>query len=476
MFLSGFRPVTGQESRPPSMAGRSTVYVPNGVIATSQPLATAAGLHVLQNGGNAIDAAVTAAIVLNVVEPMMTGIGGNLFAILWSVKDQKLVGLNASGRSGSLVTRQALVARGHTSMPSSGAESITVPGALAGWNDLLTKYGTITLAQALAPAIELAEKGFPLTPVIARDWEEVGVVLKQDEGARAIYLTKDGAYPKAGDWLTNPGLAESFRRVAKDGAQVFYGGALGEQISSRVRALGGFLTTEDFRDHRSEWVAPLSVVYKGYRLSSCHRTGRGSLRWKCCASSKPYNVKALGHNSRDYLHLLIEAKKLAFADLAQYVGDPASMKTPAEHLLSDAFIAERRTRIDRERAATLAEPGPALTSSETIYLTAADKEGNMVSFINSLASGFGSGVVVPGTGIALQNRGAGFTMTEGLPNTVAPRKRPFHTIIPAFVTRVSDGREEPWMSYGVMGGAMQPQGHVQVLLNVLEFGWTCRRR
>lgn len=470
MFLSGLRPVTGQETRPPSMAGRSTVYVPNGVIATSQPLATAAGLRVLQNGGNAIDAAVTAAIVLNVVEPMMTGIGGDLFAILWSVKEKKLIGLNASGRSGSLLTRQALVARGRTSMPSSGAESITVPGALAGWNDLLTKHGTITLAQALAPAIELAEKGFPLTPVIARDWEETGEVLKTDEGAKAIYLTKDGAYPKAGDWLTNPELAQSFRRIAKDGAQVFYGGALGEQISTRVRALGGFLTTEDFRDHRSEWVTPLSVPYKGYRLYELPPNGQGIAALEMLRILEAYDLKALGHNSHDYLHLLIEAKKLAFADLAQYVGDPASMKTPAEHLLTDAFIAQRRTRIDRKRAATRVEPGPALTSSETIYLTAADKEGNMISFINSLASGFGSGVVVPGTGIALQNRGAGFTMTEGLPNTVAPRKRPFHTIIPAFVTRVRDGREEPWMSYGVMGGAMQPQGHVQVLLNLLEFG------
>lgn len=470
MFLSGLRPVTGQETRPPSMAGRSTVYVPNGVIATSQPLATAAGLRVLQNGGNAIDAAVTAAIVLNVVEPMMTGIGGDLFAILWSAKDKKLVGLNASGRSGSLLTRQALVARGRTSMPSSGAESITVPGALAGWNDLLTKHGTITLAQALAPAIELAEKGFPLTPVIARDWEETGEVLKTDEGAKAIYLTKDGGYPKAGDWLTNPELAQSFRRIAKDGAQVFYGGALGEQISTRVRALGGFLATDDLRDHRSEWITPLSVPYKGYRLYELPPNGQGIAALEMLRILEPYDFKALGHNSHDYLHLLIEAKKLAFADLAQYVGDPASMKTPAEHLLSDAFIAQRRTRIDRKRAATHAEPGPALTSSETIYLTAADKEGNMVSFINSLASGFGSGVVVPGTGIALQNRGAGFTMTEGLPNTVAPRKRPFHTIIPAFVTRVRDGREEPWMSYGVMGGAMQPQGHVQLLLNLLEFG------
>jgi gamma-glutamyltranspeptidase / glutathione hydrolase len=460
----------GQEAKSASMAGRSTVYVPNGVIATSQPLATAAGLKVLQNGGNAIDAAVTAAIVLNVVEPMMTGIGGDLFALFWSAKEKKLVGLNASGRSGSLLTRQALIERGRNSMPSSGAESITIPGALGGWNDLLVKYGTLTLAQALAPAIEIAEKGFPLTPVIARDWDEAADGLKEDEGARAQYLTGDGAAPRTGDWITNRDLAETFKRIATEGPGLFYGGALGAKIADRVRTLGGFLTTEDFRDHRSEWVTPMSVPYKGYRLYELPPNGQGIAALEMLRILEPFDLKAMGHNSRDYLHVLIEAKKLAYADLARYVGDPGAMKTPAEHLLSDAFIAARRAKIDLGRATPRAEPGPALTSSETIYLTAADKDGNMVSFINSLSSLFGSSVVVPGTGIVLQNRGGGFTMTEGLPNTVGPRKRPFHTIIPAFVTRVRDGREEPWMSYGVMGGAMQPQGHVQVLLNLLVFG------
>lgn len=467
MSLSGSGTAHGQQA---SMAGRSTVYAPNGVIATSQPLATAAGLRVLQNGGNAIDAAVTAAIVLNVVEPMMTGIGGDLFALFWSAKEKKLVGLNASGRSGSLLTRQVLVERGRTSMPNTGAESITVPGALAGWNDLLTTYGTITLAQAMAPAIDLAQNGFPLTPVIARDWSETVDLLKRDEAARAQYLTKDGEAPKAGDWITNKDLAESFRRIANEGPAVFYGGALGEKIAERVRQLGGFLTTDDFRQHRSEWVTPLSVPFKGYRLYELPPNGQGIAALEMLRILEPFDLKALGHNSREYLHLLIEAKKLAFADLAQYVGDPGAMKTPAEHLLSDAFIAARRAKIDRSQAHTVVEPGPAMTSSETIYLTAADKDGNMVSFINSLSAAFGSGVVVPGSGIVLQDRGAGFTMREGVPNTVGPRKRPFHTIIPAFVTRVRNGQEEPWMSYGVMGGAMQPQGHVQVLLNLLEFG------
>lgn len=469
MFLSQVSSAHAQD-RAPSMAGRSTVYVPHGAIATSQPLATAAGLAVLERGGNAIDAAVTAAAVLNVVEPMMTGAGGDLFALFWSAREQRLVGLNASGRSGSLISREVLLQRGRTTMPVTGAESITVPGALAGWHDLLAKYGTITLAQALEPAIRLAEDGFPLTPVIAGDWALDGGVLSRDEGARATYLP-NGSYPRAGDWITNPDLARTFRQIAKDGIGVLYGGNLGATIAARIQQLGGFITTEDLKAHQSEWVTPISVPFKGHRLYELPPNGQGIAALEMLRILEPYDLKAMGHNSAAYLHYLIEAKKLAYADLDRFVGDPAYMKTPAAHILSPAFIAERRKQLDPAVANPRAEPGPALTASETIYLTAADAQGNMVSFINSLASAFGSGVVVPGTGLALQNRGAGFTMTEGLPNTVAPNKRPFHTIIPAFVTETSaDGAEKPWLSYGVMGGAMQPQGHVQVLLNLLVFG------
>ena len=469
MFLSQVASGHAQ-TRVPSMAGRSTVYVPHGAIATSQPLATAAGLAVLEHGGNAIDAAVTAAAVLNVVEPMMTGAGGDLFALFWSAREKRLVGLNASGRSGSLLSRDVLLKRGRTTMPATGAESITVPGALAGWNDLLAKYGTITLAEALEPAIRLAEEGFPLTPVIAGDWALDDGALARDEGARATYLPH-GAYPKAGDWITNPDLARTFRQIAKEGIGVFYGGSLGATVATRVQQLGGFITTEDLKAHRSEWVTPISVPFMGHRLYELPPNGQGIAALEMLRILEPYDLKVMGHNSATYLHHLIEAKKLAYADLERFVGDPAYMKTPAAHLLSPTFIAERRKQLDPARANHRPEPGPALTTSETIYLSAADAQGNMVSFINSLASAFGSGVVVPGTGLALQNRGAGFTMTEGLPNTVAPNKRPFHTIIPAFVTETSDdGSEKPWLSYGVMGGAMQPQGHVQVLLNLLVFG------
>ncbi|MGE0443425.1 MAG: gamma-glutamyltransferase [Gemmatimonadales bacterium] len=469
MFLSEVRSGAAQE-RTPSLAGRSTVYAPHGALATSHPLATAAGLAVLQRGGNAVDAAVTAAAVLNVVEPMMTGAGGDLFALLWSARDRRLVGLNASGRSGSLLTREELLRRGRTMMPASGAESVTVPGALAGWQDLLERHGTIKLADALEPAIRLAEEGFPLSPVIARDWEETAGVLRSDEGGRATYLP-GGKVPVTGDWITNPDLANTFRRIAEHGIGEFYGGPIGAAVVERLQHLGGFLTLDDLRNHRNEWVTPISVPFRGYRLYELPPNGQGIAALEMLRILEPFDLKGMGHNSAAYLHHLIEAKKLAFADLERFVGEPAAMTTPVGYLLSDGFIAERRSRLNSSRATERPEPGPALTRSETIYLTAADQYGNMVSFINSLAGGFGSGVVVPGTGLALQNRGAGFTLTEGLPNTVGPNKRPFHTIIPAFVTRIQpSGGETPWLSYGVMGGAMQPQGHVQVLLNLLVFG------
>ncbi len=471
-FLAGIGavPVAGQSARPLTMAGRSTVYAPRGVIATSQPLASGAGLAVLQRGGNAIDAAVTAAAVLNVTEPMMTGIGGDMFALVWSAKEHRLLGLNGSGHSGTQATRETLVKRGRTTMPVLGAESITVPGALAGWADLLQKYGTITLAEALEPAIRIAEEGFPVTPVIAGDWNDAIKVLESDPGARSLYLVDGQRAPSAGEWFRNPELAGTFRAIAKDGIKALYGGAIGQRIVSHLQSMGGFLSVEDFAKHHSDWVTPISVPFKGYRLYEIPPSGQGIAALEMLRILESYDLKAMGHNTPVYLHHLIEAKKLAFADLERFVGDPAYMKTPAAHLLSDGFISARRAKLNEAKAVARPEPGPALTASETIYLTATDQYGNMVSFINSLAGAFGSGVVVPGTGFALQNRGAGFTMDEGVPNTFGPNKRPFHTIIPAFVTRMDGTQEEPWLSYGVMGGAMQPQGHVQVLLNLLVFG------
>jgi gamma-glutamyltranspeptidase/glutathione hydrolase len=460
--------------RPLSAAGRSVVYAPHGMVATSQPLASSAGLAVLQAGGNAIDAAVTAAAVLSVTEPMMTGMGGDMFATVWVAKEHRLVAINASGRAGALMTREALLARGRKEMPVKGAETVTVPGALAGWDALLKKYGTITLAQALAPAIRYAEQGYPVTPVISRDWKEEET-LSADSSAKATFMP-NGHTPAAGEWFRNPDYARTLREVAAGGSKVFYGGALGQRIVKRVQALGGFLTLKDLEANKPTWETPISIVFKGYRIWELPPNNQGIATLEMLKILEPYDLKAMGHNSAAYLHHLIEAKKLAYADLARYVGDADHLDIPPERMLSDAFIAERRSHLDESHAQVHVDPGPAQTASETIYLTTADSAGNMVSFINSLYSEFGSGIVVPGTGFALQNRGAGFTLEPGLPNTVAPGKRPFHTLIPGFVTKpganpTPDGSSDtPYMSFGLMGGAMQAQGHAQLLLNLFVFG------
>lgn len=369
------------------------------------------------------------------------------------------------------MTREALLARGHHTMPVESIEDVTVPGALSGWEALLHRFGTITLAQALAPAIGYAEQGFPVTPIIARDWASEAARLTRDDGARATFLVDGTRAPRAGEWFANRDLAKTFQLIAAQGPAALYGGELGGRIVSRVRQLGGYLTLDDLRAQRPEWVEPISIPYRGYRVWELPPNSQGVAALEMLRILEPYDLQPLGHTSAPYLHLLIEAKKLAFADVARYVGEPAAMPSPAATLLDDRFVAARRGLIDPRHAADHPDPGPALTASETIYLTVADSAGNMVSFINSLFDAFGSGVVVPGTGFALQDRGAGFTLDAGLPNTVAPGKRPFHTIIPAFVTKPdAQGVEQPWMSFGVMGGSMQPQGHVQVLLNLLVFG------
>jgi gamma-glutamyltranspeptidase/glutathione hydrolase len=442
--------------------------------ATSQPLATSAAIRVMQQGGNAIDAAVAAAAVLTVVEPMMTGIGGDMFAIIWSAKDKKLYGLNASGRAGTLMTREELIKRQRTRGPQRGPEAVTVPGALAGWNAMLKRFGTLSLAQTLEPAIGYAENGFPVTPVIAEDWT-TGNIVQRDSGARATFLV-DGKYPKAGDWFRNPDYARTLRDIARDGPDLFYKGALGEKIVNHLRARGGFLTMDDLRRNEPTWVTPISTKFAGYRVWQLPPNNQGIAVLEMLRIVDAHDLKAKGHNTPEYLHLMIEAKKLAYADLTRYVGDPDHLVVQPSYMLSDAFINERRSHIDPKKAMSEVQPGPERTGSETIYLAVADKDGNMVSFINSLYDEWGSGVVVPGTGFALHDRGLGFTLDPGLPNTVAPGKRPFHTLIPGFVTRpgassAPDGTgDEPYMSFGLMGGAMQAQGHAQFLINHLVFG------
>jgi len=478
MPLDASSQATSQEQavvRPSTLAGRSTVYAPRAAAATSQPLASAAALEVLQNGGNAFDAAVAAAAVLAVTEPHMTGIGGDVFAIVWSARDQRLYGLNAGGRSGSLMTREAVLAR---EGGIGGAAAITVPGAVSGWAALLERFGTRSLGQVMQPAIRIAQEGFPVTPIIADNWSGLVNKLRRNEAAAATFLIDGERAPRAGEWFRNPDLAATLRAIAENGPSHLYGGALGRRIADHVSELGGFLTPEDFAAHEPFWVEPISVPFRGYRLWELPPNNQGIAALEMLRILETYDLESMGHNSAAYLHHLIEAKKLAYADLGRYVADPAHLDIDPMKLLSDEFIQQRRALLDPARAAERVEPGDAFTATETIYLTTSDADGNMVSFINSVFDYFGSGVVVPGTGMIMQDRGSGFTTREGMPNTVAPRKLPFHTLVPAFVTRTRNPTgastesvgEEPWLAFGVMGGAMQPQGHVQVLLNLVVFG------
>jgi len=444
------------------------VYAPNGVVATSQPLASQAGLTVLKNGGNAVDAAVTAAAVLSVVEPYMTGIGGDMFAILWSEKEQKLIGIDGSGHAGALMTLEKIGDRSR--VPDEGPLSITLPGALSGWEKLLETHGTITLAQALAPAIELAEKGFLISEVTADEWGLFEGKINWDLGSRKTFLIDETRAPKAGEWFYNPDYANTLKLIAEQGSKIMYGGELGKKMAARVQELGGFLTEEDFAQYSAQWVEPISVSYKEYRLWELPPNGQGIAALEMLKILEPFNLADMEHNSSEYLHHLIEAKKLAYADLEHFVGDPKFMKVTPEQLLTDQVIANRRALINSDKAMERADPESSLTTSETTYLSVADSEGNMVSFINSLAGSFGSGIVVPGTGFALQNRGVGLSLQPNRANTVAPGRRPFHTIIPGFVTKTSEqGEQQPWLSYGIVGGAQQPQAHVQVLLNMVLF-------
>jgi gamma-glutamyltranspeptidase/glutathione hydrolase len=412
---------------------------------------------------------VAAAAVLGVTEPHMTGIGGDMFAIVWLAKEQKLIAINASGRAGSRMIRDTLVARGYRAGSQQGAMSVTVPGALAGWDLLARTHGTRSLAQLLQPAIGYARDGFPLTPIIAAQWAAQTDLLERDSAAAATYLP-GGRAPRAGEWFRNPDLARTMQAIADSGVAHFYTGALGRRIVQHLERQGGFLTLDDLRANQPTWVTPISVPFRGYRVWELPPNNQGIAALEMLRILEPYDLQAMGHNSPAYLHHLIEAKKLAYADLDRFVGDADHLELTAEQMLNDAFINARRALLNTSRAQERVEPGPSRTRSETVYLTTADAEGNMVSFINSIYDYFGSGVVVPGTGFALHNRGAGFTLAEGLPNTVAPGKRPFHTLIPGFVTQTVNGREQAYMSFGLMGGGVQAQGHVQMLLNHFVFG------
>ncbi len=422
-------------------------------------------MSMLQQGGNAIDAAIATAAALNVVEPMATGLGGDAFALLYLRGSNQLKALNASGRAPYATGLETLLDLGYRRMPDTGIHTVTIPGALDGWCSLLENYGTMSLAQVLVPAIQLAQHGFPVTEVIAHTWQMNSAKLRPNAAAARTYL-RGGKAPEPGDVIVQPDLARTFRKIAEAGREVFYRGEIAEAIVACSEENGGLITMQDLSDHSSTWVTPISTNYHGYDVYECPPNGQGLVVLLALNILEGFDLQSLGHNSADYLHFLIEAIKLAFADGSRYVADPDFTDLPWERLLAKGYAERRRSLIDRNRAAKAVEAGALSTREDTVYLAVTDKDGNSVSFISSLYQPFGSGIVVPDTGICLQNRGSLFSLEDGHPNCIEPHKRPYHTIIPAMVLRHGD----LFLTFGVMGGFMQPQGHVQVLLNIVHFG------
>jgi gamma-glutamyltranspeptidase/glutathione hydrolase len=444
---------------------RSVVMANRGMVATSQPLAAQAGLWVLRQGGNAIDAAVTTAALLNVVEPMSTGIGGDAFALVYLAREGTVRALNASGRAPAAATPERILALSPRGMPEVGPLTVTVPGTVDGWAALLEAHGTLSLAEALAPAIHYAEEGFPVSEIIGQGWAQCSDKLRRDEGAAATYLL-DGRAPRIGQVFRQPDLARTLREIADGGPDAFYRGPLAERIAACVQERGGLLTTDDLAAHASSWEAPIEVGYRGHRLLECRPNGQGLIALQALGILEGFCLAGMRWGFADTYHLQIEALKLAFADAQRYVADPALVEVPVDELLSAEYLARRRALIDPQRASPGYPAGVLGSRGDTVYLTAVDSQRNAVSFINSLYHAFGSGLVPPGTGICLQNRGALYSLDATHPNCIAPGKRPYHTIIPAMLFR----GEQLVLSFGVMGGFMQPQGQVQVICNLLDFG------
>ncbi len=443
---------------------RSAVMARNGLAATSQPLAAQAAIRVLQDGGNAIDAAIAANAVIGVVEPMSCGIGGDLFAIVWSADERRLVGLNACGRAPTATSIQFFRDRGLDRIPTHGPLSWSVPGCVDGWRMLHVRFGSKPMAELLRPAIDYCERGFPVSEKIAEGWKGSEASLAAVPTSAVCYLP-GGHAPSVGDVFANPDLGRTLRIIAEDGPEAFYLGPIADAMVAYSREVGGLFAPEDFAGHQGEFVEPVSTNYRGYDVWELPPCGQGIAALQMLNIMEPFDVRAMGHNSPELLHLMIEAKKLAFEDRAAFYADPAMAEVPIERLISKEYAAERARTFDPNQASTLPEPG-APAQADTIYLTVADGKGNAVSLIQSNFHGFGSQHVPGRLGFALQNRGTLFALDPDHPNCLVPGKRPFHTIIPGFVTK--DG--VPWLSFGVMGGDQQPQGHVQVLVNMIDFG------
>ena len=457
------RPVKGD-----SNSGRSIVYATEGMIATSQPLASAAGLKVLMQGGNAVDAAIAANAVLCVVEPFMCGIGGDLFALIWSNSKNELIGFNGSGRSGRLVNRERLVSEGNKEMPGRGVHTVTVPGAVDAWCRLLDDYGTMGLDTLLGPAIDYAERGFPVSEIIASQWKEALTSLSDCTTALDVYTLK-GRAPEPGEVMLNLALAEDLKLIAAKGRTAFYEGLLAEKICHYLNKRGSGITIEDFIDHAGEYVIPITTNYRGYDVYELPPNGQGAVVLEMLNILEGFDLAKLGHNTSEYIHLLIEAKKYSYKDRTRYIADPAFNDLPIEKLISKEYASQVRNLIDPAKASKLY--GGDLRSSDTVYLSVVDKSGNCVSLINSIYGLFGAGLVPYGTGILMQNRGSLFSLKPDNFNCLEPQKRPLHTIIPAMVLQDNS----PCFCFGVMGGDMQPQGHVQIILNMIDFGFNIQK-
>ena len=450
--------ITGQ-----GFATRSEVIAKNGAAATSHPLATQVAIEVLKKGGTAIDAAIAANATLGLMEPTGCGVGGDLFAVVWSAKDQKVYGLNASGRSPKDLTLKYFQDNGMKKIPAFGALPVTVPGAVDGWFELHKKFGKMPMNEILDPAIKYAEEGFPLTELIAYYWGLSSNRFKSYPNFKETYMI-DGKAPEEGDIFKNPALANTYRMLAKDGRDAFYKGEIAKTIASFIKSQGGFLSEEDLANHKSEWVEPVSTNYRGYDVWELPPNGQGIAALQILNILEGYDLAKYGFGSTEHIHYFTEAKKLAFEDRAKYYADPAFNNIPVDQLISKEYAEERRKLISDTRR-NVYEAGK-ISKGETIYLTVADQYGNMISLIQSNYRGMGSGMVPPNLGFMLQDRGELFNLEEGHFNTYEPGKRPFHTIIPAFVSK--DGK--PFMSFGVMGGDFQPMGHAQIIINMIDFG------
>ncbi len=444
---------------------RSVVVAKHGIVAASQPLAAEVGLDVLKRGGTAIDAAIATDAMLGLVEPMSCGIGGDLFCIYWDNKTQKLYGLNASGRSPYKLTREALKEKGLNSIPGQGLLCWSVHGCVQGWEDLRSRFGNKPMAELLQPAIDYAEEGFPVSDIIAVGWHYLAAGLHKWPDTKKTYMP-NGKAPAEGEIFRNPMLAASYRAIAAEGPSAFYKGSIAQKIASFSEANGGYLGLKDLADHANEWVDPVSTNYRGYDVWELPPNGQGIAALQMLNLIEQHDVRKMGRGSADWYHLFVEAKKLAFADRSKYYADPAFAKLPTKDLISKRYAAERGKLIDMNHAAMDVTPGdPLFAQSDTIYLTVVDKDRNCCSFIQSNFGAFGSYVVPGDVGFVIQNRGQSFSLSDDHLNRLEPHKRPFHTIIPAMVTK--DGK--PWFCFGVMGGDMQAQGHVQILVDLIDF-------